>query len=341
MSDGTPGDGSTDRAEAFREGLHRRAAALRRRIGFPELHDERIRAAIGELEDRGWMEPVGVAAPDDPGADPSALAGTPVLGPGDTGESLPPEARESSLLLAVHLLRDGVLDGVVAGAATASARIVRAGLDVLGTAPGVETVSSSFYMILREPTAAGDGVLTFTDAGVVPDPTAGQLVEIAMAASDARRKIVGDEPRVAFLSYSTKGSAGGDSVERMRAAAEAFRERRPDVVADGELQGDAALVPDVARRKSPDSPVEGRASVLVFPDLDAANISYKLVQRLGGAMALGPILQGFPRALNDLSRGTSVEEIVDVACITALETAPSPGEGPDGSSAGGLGPGSG
>lgn len=305
----------------FRDALHRRAAAARRRIGFPELHDERIRDAARELGRRGWVEPAGVAALADPDAPGRAadLDGVPVLGPGDAGDDAPAGARESSLHLALHLLRLGVLDGVVAGAATASSRVVRAGLDVLGPAPGVETVSSSFYMILREPTAAGDRVLTFTDAGVVPAPTAAQLVEIAAAACDARRSIVGDEPRAAFLSYSTRGSAGGDSVERVRAAAGAFRERRPGVVADGELQGDAALVPEVARRKAPDSPVEGRANVLVFPDLDAANISYKLVQRLGEASALGPVLQGLARPLNDLSRGAAVEEIVDVACITALE----------------------
>lgn len=320
---------SPGQASEFREELHRRASALRRRIGFPELHDERVRRATAELGREGWIEPAGVAAPGDPEAGAAAPDDLPVLGPGDAGEELPDAARESSLLLAVQLLRLGVLDGVVAGAATPSARVVRAGLDVLGTAAGVETVSSSFYMVLREPTAAGDTVLSFTDAGVVPDPTADQLVEIALAASDARRRIVGDEPRVAFLSYSTRGSAGGASVERVREAAEAFRQRRPDVVSDGELQGDAALVPEVAEGKAPSSRLGGRANVLVFPDLDAANISYKLVQRLGGAMALGPILQGFPRALNDLSRGAGVQEILDVACITALETSPPPGEADD------------
>jgi len=161
-------------------------------------------------------------------------------------------------------------------------------------------------------------VLTFTDAGVVPEPGARQLADIAQAAAEARRKIVGDEPRVAFLSYSTKGSAPGASVQRMRDALTLFRERMPDVAADGELQADAALIPDVAARKAGDSTLAGTANVLVFPDLNAGNIAYKLVQRLARAEALGPIVQGLARPCNDLSRGASVDDIVHVACITAL-----------------------
>jgi phosphate acetyltransferase len=173
------------------------------------------------------------------------------------------------------------------------------------------------------PFRGGDApeVLTFTDAGVVPDPTAEQLADIAAAASDARRRVVGDHPRVAFLSYSTAGSAGGPSVEKVRAAVDLFRAAHPDVVADGELQADAALIASVGERKSPGSPVAGQANVLVFPDLDAGNIAYKLVQRLAGAEALGPIIQGLARPCNDLSRGADVDDIVNVACITALMAA--------------------
>jgi phosphate acetyltransferase len=173
-------------------------------------------------------------------------------------------------------------------------------------------------------------VLTFADAGVVPDPTVEQIVDIAQAAAQARREIVGDEPRVAFLSYSTHGSAGGPAVEKMRAAFQSFQERMPDVVSDGELQADAALVAEVAHRKAPNSRLEGSANVLIFPDLAAGNIAYKLVQRLAGAEALGPILQGLDRPCNDLSRGASRDDIVSVACITALQAAGSERELPTG-----------
>ena len=156
----------------------------------------------------------------------------------------------------------------------------------------------------------------------MPDPTAAQLAEIALSAARDRRRIVGDEPVVAFLSYSTKGSAGGPKVAKVQDAVERFTRLAPDIVCDGELQGDAALVPDVACRKASDSPIAGRANILVFPDLDSGNIAYKLVQRLAGAIAIGPILQGLAKPVADLSRGASTEDIVDVAAVAILQTDP-------------------
>jgi len=161
-------------------------------------------------------------------------------------------------------------------------------------------------------------VLSFSDCAVVPDPGPRQLAEIALSAARARRAVVGDEPRVAFLSYSTMGSAGGAGVEKVRDAMERFRRLAPDIVCDGELQADAALIRSVAERKAPGSPLEGGANVLIFPGLDAGNIAYKLVQRLAHADAIGPIVQGLRRPCNDLSRGATSEDIVSVACVTAL-----------------------
>ena len=221
---------------------------------------------------------------------------------------------DDPLHVAALMVAAGEADACVAGAARPTPDVVRAALFCIGTAPGVDIVSSCFVFVLPDGTP-----ITYGDCGVVPEPDADQLASIAIASATTHAQLAGEEPRVAMLSYSTKGSAGGPGVELVRAATELVRSRSPALAVDGELQFDAAWVPEVAAAKAPGSPVAGRANVFIFPDLSSGNIAYKITQRLAGARAYGPLLQGTAAVIHDLSRGCSVDDIVKVATIAAYQ----------------------
>lgn len=304
-----------------------RARARRARIVLPETHDPRVVEAAETLAREGLATPLLV----DRGATripPGCEAARPETDPrlpelarrlherrrakGMTADESREKAKDP-LVYAGLLVAAGHADGAVSGSMSPTADTIRAGLLTIGPAAGIRTVSSTFLMVLRDGRA-----LTYADCGVVPDPDAAALAEIAVTSADTHRKLTGEPPVVALLSFSTKGSATHPAADKVIDATARARALRPDLEIDGEFQFDAAFVPEVAARKAPGSRVAGRANVFVFPDLGAGNIGYKITQRIGGAAAYGPLIQGLAKPYLDLSRGCSSEDVVLVAAIAAL-----------------------
>lgn len=321
--------------------LHEKAKALHKTIVLPEGNELRTIQAAAQAVNEGLITPIlvgdeaeikkiaadnqinieGIKIVDNKLGESDKYAGELYELRKNKGLSMD-EARklaQNPLYFGALMLRLGEADGMVAGAENATSNVLRAAIQVVKTKPGMKNVSGCFLIDLPDKSYGDDGAFIFGDCAVIPDPDENQLADIAISCAESKRLLIGGEPKVAMMSFSTKGSAKHESIDKVNAALSLVKEKAPDLLIDGELQLDAAVVPMVSAKKCPDSPIAGEANVLVFPDLNSGNLCYKMAQRFGHATAIGPILQGLAKPVNDLSRGCSVQDIVDIFAVTALQ----------------------
>lgn len=318
-----------------------RAAENKKRIVLPEGTEERTLRAADEVLEEGFADIILIGNPNDIEKESRRLVlknitRAKIVDPSDHPKKreyidLLVELRkkkgmtheeasklvENPLYLSVLMIRNGDADGEVAGADNATGDVLRPAFQIVKTQPGISVVSGAFIMILKDKEFGEDGIIIFADGAVHPDPTTDELAEIAVSTGQTARNLLGFEPRIAMLSFSTKGSAKHEMVDKVVKATELAKQKDHSLKIDGELQVDAALIPEIGHKKAPGSEIAGKANVFIFPSLESGNIAYKLVQRLAHAEAIGPVLQGMAAPINDLSRGCSVSDIVSLVAITA------------------------